>query len=384
MYFLFLFQYINFLEILIFALELLTQFNDCKDIQENNHFSKKRLIDEKILLSYKLKQDKIKNILSPTFILDRAKNTNFVAINQVGYVSYLSSPIKKDKFNQEYQKPIKQLCYGNKGLEILKEKTSKKEDIKHIIITESICDSLSLLELKAYNPKHTLLCSTNGAISQNQKELLEYFSQNFTHSQIILGFDNDDKGQDFTQTCLELFKVKLSKAEFSNIELSKTKPFNEETQTKSQIKPFHTSLNKDNTSLNKDNKNNKDNKDNQIQKLIIEKPILKDFNDDLNAYKLLNLGQNFTLKELENKISKLHLNGIDDFLKKEKLLNGDSYKKRAQDALMLSKILAFLKPKLENYINYEKIDKSLEKINHYFQKNILQKKHKNHTSNKEY
>lgn len=255
-------------------------------------------------------------------------------------MSYLSSPIKKDKFNKEYQKPIKQLCYGNKGLEILKQKESKKEDIKNIIITESMIDSLSLLELKAYNPKNTLLCSTNGAISQNQKELLEYFSQSFTHSQIILGFDNDDKGQSFTQTCLELFKDKQE--------------------------------NKDK----QDNKNNKENKN-----PIIEKPILKDFNDDLNAYKLLNLNQNFSLKELENKISKLYLNHIDDFLKKEKLLKGNSYKKRAEDAIMISKILHFLKPKLQAFIDYEKVNKSLEKINHYFQKNKqnnIQKQSKNH------
>ncbi|EQB9114872.1 hypothetical protein ACYYDG_001481, partial [Campylobacter upsaliensis] len=45
-------------------------------------------------------------------------------------------------------KNIKSLCYGTKGLEILKTQQSKKEDVENIIITESMIDSLSLLELK--------------------------------------------------------------------------------------------------------------------------------------------------------------------------------------------------------------------------------------------
>ncbi|EAH5904361.1 hypothetical protein EEL71_07765 [Campylobacter upsaliensis] len=72
-------------------------------------------------------------------------------IVQNGYVSYLCSPLI-DK-ESKMPKNIKSLCYGAKGLEILKTQQSKKEDIKNIIITESIIDSLSLLELKELNPK---------------------------------------------------------------------------------------------------------------------------------------------------------------------------------------------------------------------------------------
>lgn len=290
-------------------IELIAQFNEANLIKPNNHFSKNRLIDVEILTQYNLKQDKMKNILSPTFMLEKAPQINYVGINQIGYFSYLQSPLKKDKEGKTYQKPIKQLCYGSKGLEILKAHTSKKEDIQNIIISESIIDSLSLLELKGYIPNNTLLCSTNGQISLNQKEILKYFADNFKDSQIILAFDNDEAGKSFTQECKKIF---------------------------SQIK---------NTQI------------------TILKPILKDFNDDLNACKLLNLSKNFTLKELKDKIDKCTSNYINNFLKKEKILNPFSFQKRAKEAIMMNKILNHLKPKLENYIDFTKINLSLEKMN---------------------
>lgn len=294
-------------------LELLAQFNEAPLIKENNHFSKNRLIDTQILKHYPLKYDKIKNILSPTFILEKFENINYTGIHQIGYVSYLQSPIKKDKEGKAYQKPIKQLCYGSKGLEILKSFQCKKEDIKNIIITESIIDSLSLLELKEYNPNTSLLCSTNGQSSQNQKELLKYFASHFKDSQIILGFDNDETGKRFLKEYQELF----SQESFKN------------------------------------------------KKYEILKPVLKDFNDDLNAYKLLNLSKNFSLKELQGKIKTNILNPIDDFLKKEKLLQAQAYKQRAKNAIVLTGILSFLKPKLQNYMQMDAINQSLEKMNAY-------------------
>lgn len=289
-------------------LELIAEFNEAPFIQENNHFSKNRLIDTQILKHYPLKHDKMKNILCPTFILETVENINYTGIHQIGYISYLQSPIKKDKEGKAYQKPVKQLCYGTKGLEILKSFQCEKEDIKNIIITESIVDSLSLLELKEYNPNTSLLCSTNGQSSQNQKELLKYFASHFENTPIILGFDNDEAGKRFSKECEELFKGK---------------------------------------------------------EYEIVKPILKDFNDDLNAYKLLNLSKDFTLKEIQSKVKTNILNHIHDFLKKEKLLQAPFYQQRAKNAIVLTQILSLLKPKLENYMPMDTIHQSLEKMNAY-------------------
>lgn len=287
-------------------LEIITAFNENQAIKEMNFFSKNRLIDCDILLHFPLKMDKMKNILSPTFVLEKIESINFTGINQAGYVSYLQSPLKKDKNKNAYEKPIKQLCYGFKGLEILKCTSTKKAEIKDIIISESIVDSLSLLELKEYNPKTTLICSTNGQITQKQKELLEYFTQIFKDVNIILAFDNDAMGKKFTKECENIF---------------------------------------------------------QKNKMQILTPILKDFNDDLNAYKLLNLSKNFTLKELEDKIQNDIIKNINDFLQKEKILNPISFKKRLKEVIFSAKILNFLESKLQNRINLTNTNKSLKALN---------------------
>ncbi|EAI8054461.1 toprim domain-containing protein [Campylobacter upsaliensis] len=302
-------------------LEIITIFNEKQAIKENNFFSKNRLIASDILLHFPLKMDKMKNILSPTFVLEKIESINFIGINQAGYVSYLQNPLKKDKNQNAYHKPIKHLCYGAKGLEILKHPQTKKAEIKNIILSESIVDSLSLLELKGYDPKTTLICSSNGQITQKQRELLEHFSKIFKNTQIILAFDNDEKGRKFAKKCEELFQ-----------------------------------------------------KNNMATQIL--QPILKDFNDDLNAYKLLNLSKNFTLKELENKIENDTSRFINDFLKKEKILNPLSFKKRLKEAIIFSKILNYLQEKIQNHIDLNKVNQSLKNFNIFIQTKKINTKEK--------
>ncbi|EAH5200756.1 hypothetical protein A7U28_08410 [Campylobacter upsaliensis] len=127
----------------------LEEYEAMKGLAFNNFFFTKRLIDPHLMQEFvNLKQDKLKNIIVPSFTLSQTtlneKIHSYIVPN--GYVSYLCSPLidKESKIS----KNIKSLCYGTKGLEILKTQQSKKEDVENIIITESMIDSLSLLELK--------------------------------------------------------------------------------------------------------------------------------------------------------------------------------------------------------------------------------------------
>ena len=81
-------------------------------------------------------------------------------------MKYLQYPIKKENG------ALKQLCYGKKGLEVLKSSEIRRENIENIIVCESIIDTLSLYELDEYKSENTLLCSTNGQVSPNHFAVL--------------------------------------------------------------------------------------------------------------------------------------------------------------------------------------------------------------------
>ena len=169
----------------------------------------------------------------------------------------LKSPIKKDKGF------LKQLCYGNKGLEVLKANNVQFNDIKHIIISESIIDSLSLFELEKFDKNTTLLCSTNGQITSHHCELVNFLANKAC---VVLGFDNDEKGLSFTQKMIESLKDK---------------------------------------------------------DYTIKTPCLKDFNDDLITCKLLGFNKAFTMNELDERIKTI-LEPINYFLKHKDVFISDA------------------------------------------------------------
>ncbi|MCR2040458.1 toprim domain-containing protein [Campylobacter helveticus] len=196
----------------------LEEYEAMKGVSFNNFFFEKRLICPHLMQEFPtLKQDKMKNIIAPSFTLSQTKlsDKNYTYLIPNGYVSYLSSPLIDKESKQA--KNIKNLCYGTKGLEILKIPSSTKEDIKNIIITESMIDTLSLLELKEFNAKESLLCSTNGQISRTQKEVFAYLNNEFKEAKVYLGFDNDNKGKEFEKIAKESFtNAKILKANFKD------------------------------------------------------------------------------------------------------------------------------------------------------------------------
>lgn len=212
----------------------LEEYKEMKALAFNNHFFQKRLIDAYLIQEFAgLRQDKYHNINIPSFVLSEDKNF----LTQAGFVSYLVNPLS-DK--EQPQVKIKTLCKGNKGLEIIKNASSKKQDIKTILITESMIDTFSLLELKDFNAKECLLCSTNGQITRTQKEVFAHLNETFNQAKVYLGFDRDKKGKQYSE---------LTKENFPN----------------AHILP----------------------------------PQLKDFNDDLMCAKYLNLDNEWNIKDCE-------------------------------------------------------------------------------------
>lgn len=227
--------------------KILDDFKALNSLKNENFLVSKRLIDKEILYSFlhSMKQDNFHNVCIPTYTIKKIRDINTKILIQSGYMTYLKSPLKKDKEGIELKKPLKQICYGKKGLELLKSKDSKKADIKNIIISESAIDSLSLLELKNLNPNETLLCSTNGTFTASHKEGLLYLKDEIKNVTFLLSFDSDEKGLRFSKEIKELLK--------ENVE--------------------------------------------------VLKPSLKDFNDDLIVSKFLRLNKSFSINELEKSLN---------------------------------------------------------------------------------
>ena len=293
------------------AIEALNTYKEFKDLdKENNFFVLKRFLDERSLKQFSnLKQDKFHNVIVPTFILDKCRDINF--INMAGFMNYLKSPIKRENAF------IKQLCYGKKGLEALKNESVKSSDIQNVIVCESIIDSLSLFELGKFESKDTLLCSTNGQITLNHCEILDFLiNKQAVKAKLIIGFDNDEKGKNFTQ--------KLTSA------------------------------------LSKD-------------KYEVAIPCLKDFNDDLMASKLLKLDNEFDTKTLETTINTKLLEPIHYFLDKKNVLLPDAFKSNLTNALRAKTLLELMKPKCENFISSQSkksLNSTLKQVQEYEANNL--------------
>ncbi|MBK3498185.1 DUF3991 domain-containing protein [Campylobacter fetus subsp. venerealis] len=182
------------------------QFKAMQPTGDNSFLIKTRMISPKILKEFSsLKQDqKYGNAVVPTYTYKSYNNAEF--LTQTGSISYLSKPLTQDTQGKPYDKPIKQLCNGSKGLEILKADNSQNsiKDFKNIVIAESMIDTLSYCEIKELNLKETMLCSTNGQVTSSQKEVFKYLDKAVKNANIILAFDNDKKGKEFDEIVKEI------------------------------------------------------------------------------------------------------------------------------------------------------------------------------------
>lgn len=188
------------------------EFKEFQAINKDNLLAIRRNIDDELQKYANVKKDNKNNMLIPSFSLSNNM------ITQVGYTSYLTNPITKDKNGNDYAKPIKQLCYGSKGLEILKSPNlSKIDNIKTVIITESIIDSISYAKINKLDPNTTLLCGTNGQVTKAHKEVLEWINNKIKEPLYILGFDSDDKGVQYDRQIKQIIpQAQIKKSVFKD------------------------------------------------------------------------------------------------------------------------------------------------------------------------
>ncbi|WP_416862464.1 toprim domain-containing protein, partial [Helicobacter ganmani] len=217
--------------------EVLAKFLTFKNLQSQNHFSSERGISNAILqhLVNEIKMDERGNIAIPTYTIktlqinkpEQEQAQEQQIFSKTGYQLHLKNPILKNKEGEAYTKPLKQICYGKKGLETIIFSNSKEKEergkIAKIILTESSIDSLSLFEKlnnerlnKMDTTPNTLILSTNGTITESQLKALQYLDERFPNAKVFLGFDRDKAGEKNTQKAQECFK---------NAEVNVIKPY---------------------------------------------------------------------------------------------------------------------------------------------------------------
>lgn len=180
---------------------------------ENNILLKARGFNAEYIKAFRssLKKDKYGNIAIPNYKIQEIQDSNGEikeTLDICGYTRRLNYPITKDKNGKELENPIKNLQNGLKGLEILTTH-NKREDLKNInriIITESIIDSLSLGQMMDYNPHQTLFISTAGQFNEQElQKALCFMLKLMPKANIILAFDNDQRGREYQETLTNYF-----------------------------------------------------------------------------------------------------------------------------------------------------------------------------------
>lgn len=285
--------------------QILNVFKEFQELPFNNPLFSKRDLNPDLLQEIMgLKQDDFDNIVVPSYTLETLQATKKNFLKQKGYVSYLNRPIVKENPDTKEKKFIKQLCYGKKGLEILKTMETKDfKSVQTLIIAESSIDSLSFIELKKIEPKNMLLCATNGQITQEHKKVFEYLAKNTQEAKVYLCFDNDAKGKEFAKIAKEFFK-----------------------ESKVQI------------------------------------PNFKDFNDDLKIAKAMNLDFSYTKEKVHNIIKEWEKHS--EFLNRSWDILKPEAKRTHTLEINLKEIPLFiaLKPKIENYLPTKSLEKSYENL----------------------
>ncbi|GAA7501930.1 hypothetical protein ckin127_12670 [Helicobacter pylori] len=122
----------------------------------NSKMLEKRKLKGNLFLAYNhsLKKDKHNNMCVPNFLYSKNSHSNKI----ISYTRRLENPMTSLN-NQALNKPINALNKGEKGIEMLAPKDLKP--IKNIVLSESIIDSMSYLQLRKLNAYESILLSCN-------------------------------------------------------------------------------------------------------------------------------------------------------------------------------------------------------------------------------
>lgn len=208
--------------------EIVDKFNALPCYDSKKHpYLKNRSIDSAIIDNYakNIKVDKYFNVYFPQYSLIKDRKNIYVR----GYTMKLATPIYKDKDGKEYEKPIKSLTKGEKGLEILMPKDTN--NITSVILAESSIDTLSFAEIA--NENNAVLIATSGnANIENTMKTIEFIHNKLNIQQYHLTFDNDEAGtklrNQFYEALHKKFDTEFGKASIVNIHSPYSKDFNDD------------------------------------------------------------------------------------------------------------------------------------------------------------
>ncbi len=129
----------------------------------NSKMLEKRGLKGNLFLAYNhsLKRDKHNNMCVPNFLYFKNSHSNEI----ISYTRRLENPMTSLN-NQVLNRPINALNKGEKGIEMLAPKDLKL--IKNIVLSESIIDSMSYLQLRKLNAYESILLSCNGQFNANR------------------------------------------------------------------------------------------------------------------------------------------------------------------------------------------------------------------------
>lgn len=186
---------------------ILDEFNALPEYTDNTLLENRGIYFSTIApFLVKIKEDSYRNLCIPNYQLETIENRKILM--QCGYTKRLKTPLLKDKDGNLREKPLKTICRGKKGMEILLPhahnlKESLK-DIKSLIITESIIDTLSFIQLRQLDPNNTVAISTGGNFDKNQTPTTlislvnELQTKTSNQISIFIAMDNDEKGIEFS------------------------------------------------------------------------------------------------------------------------------------------------------------------------------------------
>lgn len=231
--------------------EIVDRFNALPCYDSNKHpYLKNRNIDLATIDNYakNIKVDKHFNVYFPQYSLINDRNNIFVR----GYTMKFATPIYKDKDGKFYDKPLKSITKGEKGLEILMPKDTSK--IQNVILAESSIDSLSFAEIANINNAILIATSGNANIESTIKTI-EFIHNKLNIKQYHLAFDNDELGNKLKESYAQALLDKI----YNGLDLNNV---------------YH-------------------------KPIINHKAYTKDFNDDLKVFKMLKI-------KISNDISQYH------------------------------------------------------------------------------
>ncbi|GAA7257501.1 hypothetical protein HpCK38_15110 [Helicobacter pylori] len=214
--------------------EKIQLFETFENLQEDNEVIKRRYLNFEELKFKDLKQDKQGNLCVKVWENKKANANGAEVIMPCGYSVKLRRPITHRE-GVKLNKPIKNLIYGDKGVEILLGKFEKLEEVKNIIISESVIDSLSFRELKDISPKECIIVGLGGNLKEGEMEVLQNLSHKFINADFHLAFDRDSEGRKFCEK-VSLALAEIIPQEKINIAIPQLKDFNDDLQIIKRLK----------------------------------------------------------------------------------------------------------------------------------------------------